>query len=99
MKKLYAEKWVTSDDKNLLAHCDLLKILFEAGKLEEHKLINKQICDALRRSIGITKVVGLGINKEKTAVGIFIYEIEAKDDVFYDQEFDEEEGKHFILVA
>lgn len=99
MKKLYAEKFVTSEDPKLLASCELLKMLFEEGKEKEHRTVHKKVCDILRKSIGINNVIGLGLNEEKTTVGIFIYDIEAKEDTFFDQDFDQTEGKHFILVA
>lgn len=98
MKKVYTERFATSDDAMLIEHFKTLNALKEEGKIEESKQVQQAISHSLRRSIDTNKVIGMGMNADQTAVAVFVYDVVAEPGVFYKQEFDAERGEHFIWV-
>ena len=56
----------------------------------------KEFHNEIRKRIYETRVIGLGENLSENSIAIFIYDIEAKEDNFYDQKIDEN-GQPYIM--
>lgn len=81
-----------SEDENLFKAIE--RVLRIKEKSDAEYLIElKRLCNHIRKSIDSDRVIGMinAIQKEddKEIVLIFIYDIEATEDNFYNQKFDE----------
>jgi len=56
----------------------------------------KEFHNEIRKRIYETRVIGVGKNLNKNSIAILIYDIEAKEDNFYDQKIDEN-GQPYIM--
>lgn len=65
---------------------------------EIHKRAYKDLCNNIRENIGSPNLVGLAFNKDKTGVGIFVFDKVAGIDDSYDILFDENK-QPYIEIA
>jgi hypothetical protein len=80
----------SSNDEKLKKDLNTANDLFiEQGQSEEFKISYKELCNKIRADLEESRVVGFAVlNNDDIAV--LVYDIEATDENFYHQRFDEE---------
>lgn len=83
-------KYAESTDEKLLIDLEHFANTESFVDEEEYNYFYKKFCNNIRRNLGITNVVGFAwLNSEVETVHVLIYDIEATEDNFYTQKFDE----------
>jgi hypothetical protein len=99
MNRLYANETVyTCDDPQLVFPTRILKEEIAKSDEEWYKKFYQEVCDNVRKSLGITNVLGLAINKELTEITIFVYEMTATAGIYFVQKVDEELGTRYLEI-
>lgn len=98
MNKLYADKVGTSQDERVIKPIRKLLELKESGTEEQYQKAQKAFYDKLRNEMNIKSVMGSALNEERDTAYVYIFNIEATADAYYDMHFDQELNNTYILI-
>lgn len=98
MTKIYAHAIYSSTDERLFALMNEQKELNKKGKRIKSLILKKNICNTIRKQLNVNCLIGLLDSKDNLKIGIALYDIEANDDIFLPQRWDEEQKKFYIEI-
>ena len=98
MNKVYADKVGTSQDERVIKPIRKLLELKESGTEKQYQTAQKAFYDRLRKEMDIKSVMGSALNQEMDTAYVYIFNIEATPDSYYDMHFDQEQNNTYILI-
>jgi hypothetical protein len=98
MKRLYAEKYLTTEDEVMIQIAKELNNKIGELPFDDYKSIYKSFCNMIREKIGTDRVLGTAIEKQETHVLVPLFDILATDDNFFIMKQDEENKQFYIEV-